>query len=231
MSNSSAIISLLFLLGAISSASCWGRTPFQMRCEETLAHQALVVRSSQSGYSVDHAVSSRVLNAMGIHTYPSEQMLGLTELQTSIEIDFDGPVLQDEQSGTECLAPRIEVALRYMPVKVYVAREFSEGSCPYAEVLAHELRHVQVYRDNLPEVEAQLRIALVERLPSKLLYAPAGQSKLVLRNQIDTKWLPAIKEEIAKVEAIQLSLDSDEEAFRLSHACAGEVAAELSLHY
>jgi hypothetical protein len=231
MINSSAFLSLLFLLGLISSASSWGRSPFQMRCEETLTHKAVVVSSSQSDYHVDNTVSSRVLNKMSIHTYASEQMLGLTELQSSIEIEFDGPVLQDSQSGTECLAPRIQVALRYMPIKVYVAREFAEGSCPYEEVLTHELRHVQVYRENLPKVEAQLRSALAQRFPPKLLYAPTGHSKLVLRHDIDTKWLPYIKEEMAKVETIQLSLDSEEETYRLSHACAGEVAVELGLHY
>jgi hypothetical protein len=231
MSNNCAAVALLVLLGALSSASCWGRTAFQMRCEQTLERKALVVRSSQSGYSVDHTVSSRVLNAMSIHTYPSEQMLGLTELQSSIEIDFDGPVLQDPDSTTECLAPHMQVALRYLPIKVYVAREFAEGSCPYTEILTHELRHVQLYRDSLPKVEAQLRIALAERFPPKLLYAPAGRSKLVLRRDIDTQWLPAIKEAMAKVEEMQLSLDSEEETFRLSHACMGEVAAELSLHY
>ena len=226
MIKSSALISLLFLLGPISFVSSWGRTPLQMHCEK-----ALVVSSSQSDYSVDNIVSSRVLNAMSIHTYPGEQMLGMTEQQTSIEIDVDGPVLQDPQSGTECLAPCIQVTLRYLPIKVYVAREFAEASCPYEEVLAHELRHAQVSRENLPKVEAQLRIALAQRFPPRLLYAPTGHSKLVLRHDIDSKWLRTVKEEMAKVATIQLSLDSEEEAYRLSHAGAGEVAVELGLHY
>jgi hypothetical protein len=93
------------------------------------------------------------------------------------------------------------------------------------------LRHVQVYRENLPKAEAQLRIALTKRFPPRLLYAPTGHSKLVLRHDIDTKWLATIKEEMAKVEAIQLSRDSEEETYRLSHACAGEVAVERGLHY
>ena len=89
------------------------------------------MRSSQSGYGFDHTVSSRGLNAMSLHTCFGEQMPGLTERQSSIEIDFDGPVLQDSQSGIECLAPHIQITLRYMPSELYVAREFAGGSCPF----------------------------------------------------------------------------------------------------
>src|SRR5207249_7466938 len=58
MIKSSALISLLFLLGPISSVSSGGRTPLQMRCEETLVHKVLVVSSARSDYSVDNTVSS-----------------------------------------------------------------------------------------------------------------------------------------------------------------------------
>jgi hypothetical protein len=140
-----------------------------------------------------------------------------------VQIGLAGPLLQDPASGYECVAPQISVQLTYVPVKIYVGSEFPVGTCGYKEILAHEMRHMEAYMAHLPKVERTVGAALAKRFEGKPLYAPAGTARSALAFEIDSGWLPYIKAEMAKVEAVQAQIDSPAEYARLGKACGGEI--------
>jgi len=152
-----------------------------------------------------------------------QYVLGLTRTESRVSINVGGRLLSDPASGYECIAPHIEVRLTYPPIVVYVSREFRPGSCAYEEVLAHEMRHLNTYLDYLPKVEARVRAALAQRFEGKPLYARIGQAQALLQREVDRGWMPYIKNEMAKVEALQAAIDSPQEYARLGKVCGGEV--------
>jgi hypothetical protein len=215
---------LLFVLGLLCSTSAWSaRTPFQVRCEDTISKTVSVLTAKQNGYTVDNSLSYKALSEMKGHDAGHTYVLGLTKTESRMSIGLDGPILTDPASGYECVAPQIKVSLFYVPIVIYVGREFPPGSCAYQEILAHEMRHLNTYLDYLPKVEAVVRAALAKRFDARPLYAPAGQVRALLEKEIDNGWMPYIKTEMGKVEVLQAAIDTPQEYARLSKVCKGEV--------
>lgn len=215
---------------AFAAPATAARSAFEQRCEHEMRPR-FDVRLSESGHQVDNTVSSRVLNNKSVHSSPGEFMLGMTALQTHTSVLFDGPALADDASGRECVSPRISVELVVPRMAVYVAREFPPASCSYRNILEHEMRHVQLYRDQFPQVEARVRAALAARFGDRPLYARHGAGLAALQEEVD-QWLrPFIKGEIARMEVAQAAMDTPEESFRLYGACQGELARNLTGRY
>lgn len=215
---------VLFAVCGIAHAA----TPtFEQRCQAEMAKMSIEIHAEQNGYKIYNNVSARILSEKGMHNYSSELLMGLTDLNSVIEIYFDGKVLVDAESGKECLAPQIDVVLRYNQMRVYVAREFSEYSCPYHEMLGHELRHVQIYQEQLPKVGERVRAAMQARFSQSVLTAAQGQVKATLDHELDSYWLPYIRRELNQVEQMQRNFDSKEETFRLSNSCFGQTSSAM----
>ena len=213
-----------FALGLVCSHSAWAaRTPFQVRCEDSITKAVSVLTSTQNGYSINNSISFHGLTAMKPGGGPNSFVLGLTKTESRMSIGLNGPMLVDPVSGYECVAPKITVSLFYSPIVVYVGREFPPGSCAYQEILAHEMRHLKTYLDHLPKVEVTVRAALSKRFDNKPLYAPAGRARALLQQEINTGWMTYIKNEMAKVEVLQAAIDTPQEYARLSKVCKGEV--------
>jgi len=202
------------------------RTPFQVRCEDTIGKTVSVLSSQQNGYRIDHTRSYRTLSQMKAGARGSV-VLGLTRTESRVSIGVGGPMLFDKASGFECVAPRIDVDVHYLPIIIYIGSEIPAGSCAYGEVLAHELRHLRAYQEHLPKVEAKVRTALARRFGNRPLYAPGGQARRLLQREIDTQWMPYIKAEMAQVEIVQARIDSPQEYARLGKVCRGEVQSML----
>ena len=216
---------LLFFLGLLVCASSWGaRTEFQIRCEDTIGKAVTVLKARQNGYTVDNTRSFRSLNALrGTAAPAGSYVLGVTRTESRVAIDVGGPALIDPKSGYECVSPLITVSLYYIPIIIYVGSEFVPGSCAYKEILAHEMRHLNTYLDHLPKVETVVRAAMMKRFNDKPLYAPRGQAQTMMRREIDSVWMPFIKQEMLKVEPLQRTIDTPKEYARLSRICKGEV--------
>jgi hypothetical protein len=216
------LLALVLLCWALS-ASAQPRSAFQARCEDSIGETLSVLTGVQNGFRIDNSVGYRSLTVMKGRARPGQYVLGLTRTESRVSINVGGRLLSDRASGYECIAPHIEVRLTYPPIVVYVSREFRPGSCAYEEVLAHEMRHLNTYLDYLPRVEAKVRAALAQRFESKPLYARTGQAQALLQREVDRGWMPYIKNEMAKVEALQAAIDSPQEYARLGKVCGGEV--------
>jgi hypothetical protein len=216
------LLALVLWVWALAAAAA-PRTDFQARCEDSIGETLSVLTGTQNGFRVDNTVGFRSLTVMKGRARPGQYVLGLTRTESHVSINVGGRLLSDPASGYECIAPHIEIKLTYPPIVMYVSREFRPGSCAYEEVLAHEMRHLNAYLDYLPKAESRVRLALERRFENKPLYARIGQAQSLLQREIDRGWMPYIKSEMAKVEALQAAIDSPQEYARLGKVCGGEV--------
>jgi hypothetical protein len=217
-----ALLALVLWVWTLAAAAA-PRTDFQARCEDSIGETLSVLTGSQNGFRIDNTVGFRSLTAMKGRARPGQYVLGLTRTESHVSINAGGRLLTDPASGYECIAPHIEIKLTYPPIVMYVSREFRPGSCAYEEVLAHEMRHLNAYLDYLPKAESRVRLALERRFENKPLYARIGQAQSLLQREIDRGWMPYIKSEMAKVEALQAAIDSPQEYARLGKVCGAEV--------
>jgi hypothetical protein len=195
---------------------------FEQRCEREMK-PVFEVRAAEATFGLTKTLSGKVLNTRLTYASASQLTLGMTSGTSRIEILIDAPALPDPSGSRECTSPRVYVDLSYSPLQVFVAREFHEQSCAYRTVYAHEMQHVEVYRDNLPLLERRVREALLQRYGDRPQYGPPGAGLQALQRDVD-EWLrPFIKDQLAKIERLQVQLDTPEESARLSHACLGEV--------
>jgi hypothetical protein len=213
---------IVFMLCCANAAHA-GRTLFQVRCEDTMAKAVTVMSTRENGYSIDNTKSFHALTALKGAAPSNAYVLGLTRTQSRLEISLNGSILQDPLSGYECISPRIAVTLYYIPIVIYIGKEFSPGTCAYDEILAHEMRHLNTYLEHLPKVESVVRKALSNRFDNKPLYARSGQARASLQREVDTGWMPYMKRELIRVEAKQALIDTPQEYARLSRVCKGEV--------
>lgn len=209
-----------------SAVATGGLDSFEQRCEAQL-RPSVRVTASPLRYVLNNKLSTRLLSNRAAYASSVHTIMGMTFSSTHADISLDGPALIDAAKGRECIAPRIEVELSFQPLEVFVAREFSPQSCAYREVLAHEMKHVKIYADNLTRIEGMVRSALARRYEDRPVYAPAGRGLATVQDDIDA-WLGTmLREELAKVELMQVQLDGTDETERLSHACMGEVASMM----
>ena len=205
------------------SGAAQARSPFQARCEAMAAGGSASFSSHDNGYRIDNSIPYRTLTQMKRPGVVNGFVLGLTRTESRVSIKVDGKLLALPGRDLECVAPRIDVALYYQPIVVYVGREFVPDSCAYREILAHEMRHLKSYMDYLPKVEERARDKLGRRFDGKPLYARTGGARDLLQSEIDRGWMPYIKAEMARIEQMQVAIDSPREYARLSKVCQGEV--------
>lgn len=225
MRNFAAILALAALLPGPAAASA-ADDPFVLRCEREMKPR-LEVSVREAPFGVVNTVSSRRLNTRYRLASVSQMTIGLTASTTRTEISVNAPSLTAPGGARECASPRIYVDVSYDPLQVFVAREFNPYSCSYRAVYEHEMRHVALYRERLPQLEQTVRAELERHYGNRPLYAPAGAALRQLDAEVDAWLRPFVKGEVARIEALQLDLDTPEELFRLSHACHGELAGLL----
>lgn len=215
----------LFVLLALAAAgNAQARGAFQAMCEDRMARQFSVVSSRLNGYSINNKLSYRELGARAPAMPPAGTfVLGLTTTRAGSTIQHSSRFLRNPISGYECVSSKIEATLFYEPAVIYIGREFVPGTCAYEEILAHEMRHLKTYFEQLPKVETVVRSALKTRFDVKPVYAPQGEVEASLKREFDNVWIPFFTKELTKVEALQARIDTPEEYARLSRVCKGEV--------
>lgn len=196
---------------------------FEQRCQ-ALTAPVIQVTASPPSYVLKTDLSTRILSTRSGDASAKHSVMGMTASRTLAEISLDGPTLIDPSGARECIAPHIDVFLRFEPLDVYIAREFSLHSCAYREVLKHEMQHVKIYADGLARIERMVHGELTLRYGGKPHYAKAGQGLDSLQEQLNALLSPMLREQLAQVEVMQARLDSTEATETLSRACLGEVA-------
>jgi hypothetical protein len=207
------------LLAAVGEAAA--ATDFQASCEGR--QSSVTIDANDSGYRIDNSLSYRSLTQIKRPAARDGYVLGMTRAESRVTISVEGAILGDPETGMECLQPQIGVSLSYLPIVVYVGSEFTPGTCAYREILAHEMRHLKAYVDYLPKVESRVREKLADRFDTRPVVAPQGQALARVQREMDERWMPVIKREMARAKALQAGIDTPHEYARLSKICRGEV--------
>ena len=216
---------LLAMLAMAASGSAHAtRGAWQAMCEDRMGRSSAVVTSTLNGYSINNKLPYKQLATLGRGQPPRGTfVLGLTTTRAGSTIQHRSKTLRNPFSDHECVASRVEATLFYEPAVIYIGREFVPGTCAYNEILAHEMRHLKTYFEQLPKVEVAVRTALNRRFDVKPVYAPQGQVAAALTREFDDVWIPFFTKELTRVEALQEKIDTPEEYGRLSRVCQGEV--------
>ncbi len=185
---------------AASGGALAERSMFQALCEDQMERYKPVVRASTSGYSIDHSLSLRQLSTMRGPVPAGAYVLGLTSVKASTEVNHASPVMRNPVTHYECFSPRITVTMTYQPAVIYIGREFAAGSCAYQEILAHEMRHLNTYFNELPKVERIVRAAVERRFGGPPSYAPEDQTRRELDRELADVWIPYLTRELTRVE-------------------------------
>ncbi|MYM40860.1 hypothetical protein [Duganella qianjiadongensis] len=222
-----AVLPCAPLHAAAAGTGAASRTPFQVRCEDSIAKTVSVLSSRSNGYTINNQLPFNQLTARSGSAANGMATLGLTVTNGQYGAKLGGTILQDPASGYECIAPRVDLTLNYSPVLIYVSNEFAPGSCGYQVILEHEQRHLQAYMENLARVEKVVRDALNKRFDAKPLYAPSGTAMSALEHEINTVWFPFIRDEFDKGRDKQAQIDTAEEYARMGKVCNGEIAATI----
>ncbi|MYM24475.1 hypothetical protein GTP46_17670 [Duganella sp. FT135W] len=217
------VLALVGLL-AVGGVQAAERTPFQIRCEDSISKTVSVLSSQQNGFTINNQLPYHALTVKAGSMDNRMETLGLTVTKGLYKVKLGGPVLQDAASGYECIAPKVDVSLNYSPVLIYVGNEFAPGTCPYKEILEHEQRHLKAYMDNLARVEKVVTEALNKRFAGQPMYAPSGTAMSALEHEISSTWFPFIQSEFDKGKIEQAKIDTPEEYARLGKTCNGEIA-------
>ncbi len=155
---------------------------------------------------------------------PGSYVLGLTRTESRVGIKVQGRMLSDPASGYECVAPRLDITLSYLPIVVYIGREFAPGTCSYREILAHEMRHLATYLDLHAAGRKDRARGPGAPLPGQAPVRAERPGAQTCCSANSTRgWMPFIKNEMAKVERMQAAIDTPQEYARLGKVCAGEV--------
>lgn len=108
---------------------------------------------------------------------------------------------------------RLEVAVGYEAIAIYVAREYREGSCAYERILEHEREHVRADRRLVAAYAKQLEAALralefpTEKKPWEVSSSAIGRQRAEAEVR---KAIQALEPELTRArEAASRELDRD----------------------
>lgn len=217
-----AIVRWLPLL-LISPASAWADP-----CDQ-LPPPSITVKRLDEPVTLNLTYGYRSLTNIGASiASPGRQILGLTRGMAIVSFETSTRLLVDRSGRWECASPQISVTYGFRPMTVYVAREFSRGSCAHEEIYQHELRHVETYQKHMQGIEPEIRRALTERFTAgKPWRGPIGQTQAQLQKELDHRWMPYIKLLLQRVEPQQALIDTPEEYARVADSCGGEIRKVL----
>lgn len=211
---------LVFLLVVLCSGQGWAD-----ECEQLPKPAVTVTRLLDERFVVNARHSYKELNQLGAaYARPGIQVLGLTRGNAVVQFATSIPSYVDRTGRWECASPQLALTLGFREMTVYVAKEFPEGSCAYQEIYQHELRHVKAYQTHLAGIEKDVTDTLNRRFATGGLWrGPVGQARARLQRELNERWLPYIKREMARAEEAQALIDTHEEYARVTEACNGEI--------
>ena len=207
---------------ARSAAARAGLTGFEARCEASLPAARVEVVTAPIVPSIDRTRSWRELTSMSGDAGSELRALGLTLAQVGHKASVETTGIENQQDGRVCVRPSIKVELSAMPMTVYIGREIASDSCRDAAALEHEMKHVAVYRDELPRIASDLRALLEKSYGSRILYYRSRtDADRATKGALGAELGPMLEEDGRRIKERQRAVDSPEEYARVSAACGG----------
>jgi hypothetical protein len=212
------------LAAAVAFTAQSGRAEsFRAQCEARLAHSVVTVTPRTAPYTTNMSLDIAELTVKSPPPVHGQKTLGLTVARHASDFESERNGLRDPDTGEYCMRPSFQVTLSYNPIEVFVARELAPGSCPYQEVLHHELRHVEAYRQQLSTAVENVGRALRAHYADRIFYGDPESLRSELEKAIEQHWLPFAQHELEAVEKLHQGIDTAKEYRRYQTVCDGEI--------
>lgn len=194
------------------------------QCDQ-LPPPSVTLKRLDEPVNLDTSYSYKSITVLGSTLHrPENRVLGLTRGTARVRFETKTALIVDRTGRYECSSPQLVVTYGFSPMTVYVAKEFSKGSCAYNEIYQHELRHVKTHQDHLVSIEKELAETLNRRFATGSPWrSSVGQTRLALERELNERWIPYITREMERVESAQALIDTPEEYARVADACNGEI--------
>ncbi len=147
--------------------------------------------------------------------------LTLAEFDTRFETKF---YFREAQPFGYCVAlAEAKVSLGYEDLTVYVSGEYSEGSCEYDTILAHEQEHVQINRDILTAYKPKFQEAFARMLRSKkvLFVQRKDEARSAYLLELQRQFKPVVTEMLTARNLKNGAIDTQDSYRRLMAQCDG----------
>lgn len=168
-------------------------------------------------------------NRRTIHGGKGSHVLGLAHARLVSRVQFTVSIAR-LPDGTFCAAPAtVRASFGFSESRVLVARELPRGSCIHGEVLAHEMRHVEVDRALLQEYTPKIRAALEETIERIGSVRDRNEKAILamIKNRIESGMKASFRQFEAAREQRQEQVDTPAEYDRVSRSCGGELGRVL----
>lgn len=134
--------------------------------------------------------------------------LTVTDLSHAMQVQVETrPVGQ----GRSCAYLRkVDATVGYDQIRVFIARDYRPGSCPDSAILAHENRHVAVFRGTLARFGPNLRQALegTARQQGPLVVGPAADAVATFQARLSQAIGPLFMQMNREMERANAVIDS-----------------------
>jgi hypothetical protein len=213
---------LLLTLAAIIPWGSATAATFEEECNARLPKSVFAVQTEPSAIKYDFSQSAKELTAK--HSYHGKHgtTLGLTETKIKVESQWAWQLLT-EAGGSTCLRPSALIFVSVNPQTVYIAKEFSPGSCAFKEIAQHELRHVSANQKQMEQIADKYQRILAQHFGQNVLYGSDTALKRQIEDSFKHYWIPKISEELQKVSFLHQQIDTPQEYARNSTLCGGIV--------
>ena len=215
------------VVGALSCVAAQSQPRSGMVCPKVDGGVKISVGVDPGRIVYNHRLSkrelaNRVRRSRGKTLSAYEQPLGLTVWSNKYVLNYRPQVAQ---LGARKYCGRIDTVRLDLVIKtmdVYVVREYSQGSCQYAAVLAHEHDHVDVARSVMTRYrghfEAQIR-SVADRLQPVIATSAARAAKSVYL-QFDPVIKTIFNQMVREMTRLNNAIDTPRSYQRLFSQCS-----------
>lgn len=147
--------------------------------------------------------------------------LGLNWVQLRLGAQWGSNSLYSERTGEGCMRPVIHLTLRLDPHKVFVANDFSQGSCAYREVMRHEMAHAAVNEKYLRKAANHLERSLRSHFGNQIFYGNIDSLQKQLGDAVQNHWMQEVVSIFDERKAEHARIDSPAEYAKNSTLCNG----------
>jgi len=216
---------VLIALAMSSGFSAHASDSFHARCEDRLPAGELLFDYKPGEVSYDNTAGMLELTERSGSMKRSRGTLGTTEFALAYTVHVSTKPLKDDPSGQACGRMVAWVELRLAPHRVSVAREFPKGSCAYAHVAEHEMKHVAINERHLQAVAAEMTARAASQVAQRTFFGGEDSLQAQMTRYVTDFWIREVDVAMDKAKAQHARLDSPEEYARNESVCGATMGA------
>lgn len=221
LTGAAGAIGMLWSVAALAQST--PSPSFARLCETSLPPAAVTITALTGDFTLQNDVSVADLTTRSGETRPGRHTAGLTEHAFQYRAALHSTSISEPASPMTCARMQVEATIDTRRQVVTIAREFHPHECAFDEIVRHETRHVQANRDYAARVAAQTQEEMIVAYRDRIFYGTREQIAQTMLGELNTRWIPAMRDRMKAVSAEQRKIDTTAEYERMYAICHGEI--------